>query len=293
MITVYKKLITIIIFLIIFLPLKVDPAINLHLDLLKLESDAFKLDEIIRTSYINETIYFSAIELDSTINEKNQYEYTDDEIKSELDQSIESVKTVAKQNLDRINSEVANRLDDGHKESILELEKIVGVQKGLLSIYSKGLKAALTRYNEFSSEFLDELKDQLNISCQQITNETNQTISEFDVDTFLQILEDKIKNTLTELGNRIISRSTEEFMRTLENLGEITHKTSKTVSTTAESFKNIFTRVSEDVSTNLSDIENEFQEVKTHLLDIVSTSLLAQRNEFAQLAQGIRGRSQA
>jgi len=218
----------------------------------------------------------------------DQFDEIDAELKAELDNSIIAIETITNQTSDQIHSEIANRLEDSHKDSIRELEKIVGVQKGLFSIYSKGLKAALTRYNEFSSELLDELKDLLNENCQQLTNDTNQTLNEFDVDTYLQFLEEKIRIALTELGVRIISRSTEQFMRTLENLEDITHKTSNTVSNTAESFKDIFSRVLEDVTTNLSDIEKEFQDVKMRLLDAVSSSLLAQRNEFAQLAVNAR-----
>lgn len=62
------------------MPLEVDPAIHPQLDLLRLENSAISLDQIIQTSYRNETAPIRAVELDLIINDVAQQTYTNDEL---------------------------------------------------------------------------------------------------------------------------------------------------------------------------------------------------------------------
>ena len=71
-----------VILLSLYIPLisqEVDPAINPHI--MKIEQKAIELDHIIQTGYKNETAPLRAVELDLKIQESNQHQYTNSELR--------------------------------------------------------------------------------------------------------------------------------------------------------------------------------------------------------------------
>jgi soluble lytic murein transglycosylase-like protein len=65
----------------LYVPLAVDPAINPKTGLMELTFKALDLDQVIESSYQNETVYIKAAELDFKIEQQRRIEYTDQELK--------------------------------------------------------------------------------------------------------------------------------------------------------------------------------------------------------------------
>ncbi|MFQ6126140.1 MAG: hypothetical protein ACE5R6_16250 [Candidatus Heimdallarchaeota archaeon] len=211
-----------------------------------------------------------------------------EQLGGELTNLMKSMENATELALNRIGSEITETLERGQNEFTLELEKIVEVQKGLFTIYSKGLKTSIARFTNSTVELLGELKSQLTGSWQQLTEEAEQTLNNIDVSPSLQILTDGIRTILMELGENIISQSTAEFERTLQILEKITLTTAKTVSTTAEDILEASKRTVESIDPRFSDTIRDLQHAQKTLLETVRTNLLTIRDEFAQLVQKAR-----
>ncbi len=222
------------------------------------------------------------------VNLTDQLSNLNEKLGEELTNLMKSMENATELTLNRIGSEIVDTLEHGQNEITLELEKIVEVQKGLFTIYSKGLKTSIARFTKSTVELLDELKSHLTENCQHLTEEAEKTLNDIDVSPSLQVLTESIKAILMDLGENIISQSTSEFEHTLKALEEITRTTVNRVSTTAEAILEASKSAAESIDPSFSDTVRDLQHAQKTLLETVRTNHLAIREEFAQLVQKAR-----